>query len=114
MLLHSSWVWDVPEGDALAITLGFVVPEVLLPSSWVWDVPEDDALAITLGFFVPEVLLPSSWVWDVPEGDALAIALGLESAKCYCVPFTVEGRSRSNCIAKTCTASKRELCKNDV
>ena len=41
---------DVPEGDALAITLGFFVPEVLLRSSWVWDVPEGDALAITLGF----------------------------------------------------------------
>ena len=63
----------VPEGNAVAITLGFFDPEVLPGSCWVWDVPEGDAVTITLGFFVPEVLLRSCWAWDVPEGDAFAI-----------------------------------------
>ena len=44
----------------LAITLGFVVPEVLLsPLIFVWVVPEVAALAITWGTIVPEVLVSS-------------------------------------------------------
>ena len=31
---YHSWILDVLEGDALAITLGFFVPSVLLRSSW--------------------------------------------------------------------------------
>ena len=38
-----------------------------------------DALAISLGFFVPEVLLRSCWVWDVQEGDALATSFVIRS-----------------------------------
>ena len=54
-------------------------------SSRVWVVPKRDSLAITLRFVLPEVLLWSSWVWDVPEGDAFAITLGLNGMKRYCV-----------------------------
>ena len=50
MLLRSSWVWDVPEGDALGITLGFSGLKCYCDHVVVWDVPEGDALAISLGF----------------------------------------------------------------
>ena len=77
-LLISKYV-DI--GDALAMTLGLRVGEVLLRSSWVWVVPEGDALAMTLGFRAGEVLLRSSWVWVVPVGDALAMTLGFNGLK---------------------------------
>ena len=53
------------------------------PEAFSRVVPEGDALAMTLGFRVGEVLLRSSWVWDVPEGDAFTITLGFNGLKWY-------------------------------
>ena len=68
-----------------AITLGFRV------------VPEGDALVVTLGFGVVEVLLRSSWVWVVPEGDALAISLGFNRSRSATAIILGLGCSRRRC-----------------
>ena len=72
--------------DALAITLGFRVGEVLLRSSRVWVVPEGDALAMTLGFRVGEVLLRSCRVLGCSRRGCTRYDFrGFRFAKCYCV-----------------------------
>lgn len=75
--IHSLFFWGliVPEGDAITTRW---------PGAGATVVPEGDALAITLGFVVPEALLRSCWVWDVPERDSFIIRLGFLSAKRYC------------------------------
>ena len=75
--MHSLLLYGllVPEGDAMMTRW---------PGAGARVVPEGDALASSLGFHGLKCYCDHGEVWDVPEGDALAITLGFNGLKWYC------------------------------